>query len=719
MIMPKSNLTSKSRRQFIFKSTVGLSILMGFGWTACAPIRRKAAQQINDTILTFDAKFPPLVWFEINHQNEIILHSPKVEMGQGIFTGLAQLAAEELEVDLEQIKVVHASTQGRPVDPRGTGNSDSLASLWEPLREISAKLRYMLVQNAADILKVPAESLQVQKGKVFKDSISLTYGEIIKQAPEWKVPKSVQLKNPTQFKVIGKSLARVDLAPKVLGEPIYGFDATLPNMLYASVLQPTQLDSTFIRADIESARDMPGVVAIIVEKDFVGVVAKSHLAAEKAKQAIQIEWKVNKVWEQADIDRMIEVGKGKSYTIQKIGKAEKFLTEKVLSQTYSSPIGAHAQLEPSAALADVNEQKATIILSTQVAKITQDEVADRLGIDPSKVEIKTTFLGGGFGRRLHTPHAVQAAVLSKAVAQPVKLFYTRKEEFQQDTFRPPTKHLLRAKLSTQGKIEALEHQVSSGTVAFGSPLIPGVLETFLGADFGAWRGGLLMYNGIPNLKTVSWKVDLPFGTSWWRGLGLWANTFAIESFMDELATQAGRDPVQFRLDHLKEDAQSARLKQVIQAAAKGANWDQTLPSGRARGIAASIDMRTPVAQVVELSISERAIKIHKVTCAIDPGIVVNPDSVKAQCEGAINMGLSAALYEEMTIKNGSLQATIYGDYKMALLKDAPEDIEVILLESGGSPSGVGEPPIGPIAAATTNAVFALTGKRLRNLPLSI
>lgn len=710
---------SKSRRQFIVKSTIGVGVLIGFNLTACAPIRRKAAQQIENTKFTFGAAYSPMVWFEINHENEIILHSPKVEMGQGIFTGLAQLAAEELDVSIEQIKVVHASTQGRPVDPRGTGNSDSLSSLWQPLREAAAKLRHMLLQNASILMSAPTSAMKVQNGSVSIGEQRMTYGEIIQQATQWEIPKSVQLKPKKNFSVIGKSLPRVDLKPKVVGEPIYGFDARMPDMLYGSVVRPSQLDSIFISADISKAQKMPGVVKIVVEKDFVGVVATSHLKAELAKKAINATWKTNQIWEQSDIEQMLQIGQGKDYVIQKVGNPEKSLKSVTLSRTYSSPIGAHAQIEPNGAVAHVSDEKATILISTQVAKITQEEVAKRLGYDQDQVEIKTTFLGGGFGRRLHTPNAVQAAVLSKTVNRPVHVFYNRKEEFQQDNFRPPTKHLLRARLNKAGRIEALEHQVSSGTVAFGSPLTPDLLETFLGADFGAWRGGMLMYNGIPNLRTISWKVDLPFATSWWRGLGLWANTFAIESFIDELAAQTNQDPVQFRLSHLKDDKESSRLRNVIQAAATKAGWGTPLPQNSARGFAASIDMRTPVAQVVEASIINGQIKVNKVTCAIDPGVVVNPDSVRAQCEGAIIMGLSAALFERMYVKKGAINPTIYGDYQMALMKDAPKEIEVVLLESGDSPSGVGEPPIGPIAAAIGNAVYKLTGKRLRDLPLTL
>jgi isoquinoline 1-oxidoreductase beta subunit len=418
---------------------------------------------------------------------------------------------------------------------------------------------------------------------------------------------------------------------------------------------------------------------------------------------------------------MIKVGKGKAIVIQKEGNAKRILSKEndIISAEFQSPIGAHAQIEPNGAVAYVEGDHATIIMSTQVVRITRDEVADRLGFKKKNVNIQPTYLGGGFGRRLHTPNAMQAAVLSKAVGKPVKCFFDRKEEFQNDTFRPPTHHVMRAKLNAEGMIEAMEHNISSGDVMFGSPLLPAIVGTIAGADVGAWRGGMIQYGAIPNYRAISWRVKLPFATSWWRSLGLLANTFAIESFMDELAIKAGKDPVQFRLDQIQDDERGYRLKEVIKAAAKKAGWKDGVTNGRAMGFAASTDANTPVAQVVEVSVEGKEIKIHKVTCAIDPGLAVNPDQVKAQCEGCIIMGISASMFEKMEVRDGSLMPTIYGPYKMALMKHAPKEIDVIILENADVPGAVGEPPLGPIGAAVANAVFRLTGQRLREMPLSL
>jgi isoquinoline 1-oxidoreductase beta subunit len=715
-----NNWTS-TRRDFLIKFGGGLGVLFGASLVGCGPIRRIVAGQLDGVLQPYETDKSPDIWFEITPENNIILKSPKVEMGQGLFTGLAMLAAEELDVNYEQIQVVHSSTNNGPVDPRSTGGSDSTFGLWNVLRELSATMRQMLLDNASTLMNVPANELTTKEGIVSGNRKQMTYGEIAARSTKWEVPKDTpKLKSKSSFKVIGKEVARTDLRPKVTGDPIYGLDAHLPEMLYGMVVRKPSVDTEFVSADVSRAKKIPGVVIIVQEEDFVGVVATSKTAAINAHAAIDAKWKVNKIWQQTEIEEKIKVGKGKAYVIQKEGNAENILDddENVLKFEYTSPIGAHAQLEPNGALADYKDGKVDIYMSTQVAKITQDEVAKRLNIDTENVNVITTFLGGGFGRRLHTPNAMQAAVLSKAIGKPVHCFFSRKEEFQNDMFRPPTHHVLRAKLTSDGILEALEHQVSSGTVAFGSPFIPGFAEAALGADFGAWRGGLINYSAVPNYQAVSWKVELPFATSWWRGLGLMANTFAIESFMDEVAIAAKKDPIEFRLAQIKNDKEGSRLIKVIEATRDKSGWGKALPEDHFHGFACSTDAQTPVAQVAEVSVIDGEIKVHKVTCAIDPGIAINPDGIRSQCEGGIIMGMSATMFEKMTIKDSVIEQTIYGPYKMALIKHAPKEIDVVILENSDKPSGVGEPPIGPIGAAIANAVFAATGKRLRNLPLT-
>ena len=710
-----------TRRKFLIGASVGMGVLLGGGYLSRGLARRYLAGMIDGMVMPYDNQAGPNLWFEITADNVVTLHSPKVEMGQGSFTGFAQIAADELEFPFENIRVTHATTASGNMDPRSTGGSDSIAGLWQPLRELAATMREMLRSEAATLMGTDLANLAVEKGVVSGNGKSMTYGEIVAQVREWTVPETPPLKDPSTYQYVGQPLPRVDLHDKVVGAPIFGFDASMPDMLFGAVVRSDRIGATFGGADTAAAMGMPGVVKIVEEPDFIGVVARSQFEAERAKAAIKVNWKTDRNWQQADIVEMLRVGEGTPTEIQKEGDAKGRLSghDGIISAEYSSPIGAHAQMEPNGAVAHVEADRATIMISTQVAAITRREVAERLGFDEEQVDIQTTFLGGGFGRRLHTPNAIQAAVLSKAVGKPVKCFFDRKEEFQQDTFRPPTHHVLNGRLTSEGRIEAIEHHVSSGDVAFGSPMIPELAEPILGADLGAWRGGMIQYRGIPHHRAISWRVKLPFATSWWRSLGLLANSFAIESFMDELAIEAGADPVQFRLDHIQDDKAGRRLKGVIEAAAERTGWPGELSEGRAVGFAASTDAGTPVAQVAEVSIEDGAIKVHKVTCAIDPGVAINPDLVRSQCEGAIIMGQSAAMYEEMTVRDGSLSPTIYGAYQMALMKDAPREIDVVILNNNDVPGPVGEPPLGPIGAAIANAVFRLTAQRLRSLPLRL
>ncbi len=711
-----------SRRKFLVRSGLGVGVLFGVGYLTKSLWRRSIASFMDTAESPYlgEGLTPPL-WFQITPENKVILQVSKIEMGQGTFTGLAQMAAEELEVDMDQIQVMSASSASGNIDGFATGGSTSIFSLYTPLRELAATMREMLKNEAAKIFEVEANTLTVKNGVVSNGSKSMTYGEISQKVSEWTIPDTPKLKERKDFKFIGKPIPRVDLLAKVKGDPIFGMDASMPDMLYGAVVRPDKIGAIYLDADISAAEGMPGVVKIVKEKDFVGVVAETRRQAHAAKDKIKATWEIDQEWQLKDITDMLLVGKGNPIVIQKEGKAKRILEneEVTLTSEYKSPIGAHAQMEPSGSVAHVKDGECTVIIPTQVVNLTRKEVAARLGFKKEKVNIIPTFLGGGFGRRLHTPNAIQAALLSQAVGRPVKCFFTRKEEFQKDTFRPPTHHVLKAKLTDDGMIEAIEHNVSSGDVAFGSPLLPSVAESILGADLGAWRGGMIQYKNIPNFRAVSWRVKLPFATSWWRSLGLLANTFAIESFMDELAMKAGKNPIDFRLAHIQDDFAGNRLKKVIQTAKEKSSYLDKAVNGRAMGFAASTDVNTPCAQVVEVSIVDDEIKVHKVTCVMDPGLVINPDQVRAQCEGSIIMGMSASMFEKMTVVDNELLPTIYGPYQMAMMRHAPREIDVILLEGSDKPGGVGEPPLGPIGAAVANAVFRLTGNRLREMPLSL
>ncbi len=724
MSASKSKKKGLRRRKFLKYSGIGLGLIIGGGYLSRHMWRRSIFEIAESAIVPYNGNLSPNIWFQITPANEIILHSSKVEMGQGTFTGLAQLAAEELEVEVEKIKVVHADTASGNIDGMSTGGSLSIATLWQPVREMAATMREMLKQKAAEKLGVGIADLKVENGVISAGGNALTYGEVVEGVTDWEFPDTPKLKEAKDFKYIGKPVARVDLHDKVVGAPMFGIDVEVPDMLHASVVRPEKIDAKLKSVDSSKAASMPGVIKIVEEKDFVGVIAETHVQAENARNALKVEWEINKSWDLAEVRAMTKVGNGKLTVIQKEGDAKSILDDaeeegSVVKLEFNTPIGAHAQIEPNGATALVKDGKATVWLSTQVPLITLNEVSDRLGMDKENVNIIPKFLGGGFGRRLHTPNAVQAALMSKAIGRPVKCFFDRKQEFQNDTFRPPTHHIVRGKLDANGNIEAIGHDFSSGDVAFNSALMPPIAGTILGADIGAIRGGAIQYRSIPNIRAESWHVDLPFATSWWRSLGLLANTFAIESSIDELAIKAQKNPVDFRLSHIEDNEAGKRLRNVIKTCAEKAGYTDEVVNGRAMGFAASTDAGSPCAQVVEVSVVDNQIKVHKVTAVLDCGIAVNPDQVRAQVEGCIIMGISASMFEQMDLKDNKLFPVIYGPYQMAMMRDAPKEIDVVLIEGADFAGPVGEPPLGPIGAAIGNAVRRITGKRLTDLPMSL
>jgi isoquinoline 1-oxidoreductase beta subunit len=462
---------------------------------------------------------------------------------------------------------------------------------------------------------------------------------------------------------------------------------------------------------------MPGVLQVVIEEGFAGVVAESRSQAYAGVEALEVDWQERAdPWQEADLERLVTVGQGQEVVIQREGEARRVLQDgQPLKAEYRTPLAFHAHLEPMAALADVSPEGIRVWVSTQSAVRVRGLIAEALGREEETVVVTPVFLGGGFGGKVGADAAVEAARLSQAAGRPVHVGWTRREDFQAGFLRPPTHHVFEGVLNGAGRLEAVEHQQSSGPVSF--PFIPGFLKTVLGADFGSWRGALIPYE-IPHRQTVAWLSELPVPTGWWRGLGLMANTFALESFVDELAHAAGADPLAFRLAHLPDSENGRRIARALNTAAERTGWGSPAPQGRGRGVAWSIDVNTIVAEVAEVSIEGGNIRVERVTAAVDPGLVINPDGAEAQTQGAITMGLSATLLEEALVEDGVLRASNFDRYPLLTMAATPE-IDVILLESGESPFGMGEPPIGPIAAAVANAVFDLTGQRLRQLPLRL
>jgi len=712
--------TNFSRRKFIITGSIGAAGVLAVGTYLAkkSPVRRKMMEVAESLIVPYyGSGTEATLWFELTKDNKVLFHSPKVEMGQGTFTGFAQMIAEEMDLTVEQVLVQAAATDTGVVDGMSTGGSLSIASLWQPLRELSAMMHEMIKIEAARKMNVEVSKLKTKDGVVSAGGSKMTYAKVAQDVTEWTAPKNPPVPKTNGFKLIGKPVPRVDLQDKVFGAPIYGLDAEVPNMLFATVIRPDIVGATFKSVNSDEAEKMPGVVRILQKDDWVGVVAESYTEALAARREIKIELNVDKKWTEDGLRDFLQVGKGDDQLIQRNGSPLKEEDQDAVVLEFTSPLGAHAQIEPNGAVAYWEKDKLTIILSTQVIGITQKEVAKALDMDKEKINIVPTQLGGGFGRRLITNHSIKAAILAKEVGKPVKYIFTRKEEFQHDQFRPPTHHIMKAKLDKNGSLNHMEHHYASGDVVINSLILPPVANKILGNDWGAARGSTIMYDLIPNNRTVQWHRTLPFATSSWRSLGLMANTFAIESMVDEMSIKAGKDPVEFRLNMLGSDEKARRIARVIEVAVEKSGYVDDVAKGRAMGIAASIDAGSPCAQVAEVSIKDGKIKIHKVTAAFDCGLSVNPDQVKAQVEGCIIMGISGSMFEKMTLKDGSLSPTIYGPYEMARIKHAPDEINVHLVQGVDIPLPVGEPPLGPIAPAIANALRRLTGTRLTDMPL--
>jgi isoquinoline 1-oxidoreductase beta subunit len=715
-----------SRRSFLIgMAASGTALALGIPLGLPAA-RRQIAQVVEGDTLGFPADVEPLAWFEVLPDDSLRLYVTKAEMGQGVHTGLAQIAAEELEIPWERLEVIHASTNRGDDNNRLTAGSTTIKSLYEPLRQGAATLREMLRTQAAVYLNLPAEQLVASDGGfelIGDPDTRVSYGTLVADGVDWQVPKEdVPLKPTSEFQVIGRSLPRVDARIKVTGQAVYGYDKRAEGMLYGAVARPPTLEARIISARSGQAASIPGVVQVVIEEDFVGVVAESRLQAYTARDALEIEWNEGYLWQQEELEEIVTAGGPDGVNIQREGKARSVLTQGTpITAEYRVAFAAHASLEPQAALAEVRGEAVRVWTSTQSESSVRRNVAQALGLKPEQVEIIPTYLGGGFGRKASIKPVVdvgvEAARLSRAVGAPVHVGWDRFEEMRCGFFRPLTHHKLSAVLNDRGRIEAIAYQEASGNALTGS--FPKAASRVIGFDFGATRGTLLFYD-IPHRDVTVWKHELPIPTGTWRGVGLFPNIFPIESFVDELAYVAGADPLQFRLDHLPTDPLGQRMQAVLEAAAKQAGWGDVLPEGHARGIACCVDAGTVVAEVAEVSLDrERGqIRVHRVVAAMDCGRAINPNGVKAQMEGAIVMGTSAALLEEILVKDGRVVAGNFDRYPLLRHRDTPE-IETILLEApDGRPRGVGEPPIGPIAPAIANAFFALTGVRLRRLPMT-
>jgi isoquinoline 1-oxidoreductase beta subunit len=709
-----------TRRQFLIGAGVAGGTL-AIGVAVGVPYGRlKLAEQadIEGSLPTVSAD--PWVWFEVPPDGQIRMYISKVEMGQGVHTALKQIAVEELGIGWKALTAVQATSALGPRDWAGTNGSTSVAAAFNPLRQAAAALREMLRQEAAHQLNQPAADLAIRDdgfGLSGGETI-ISFGEIVSnKTGDWIVPEeAIPLKPIRDMKLVGRPMTRVDIPAKVTGEAIYGYDVKLPGMKFGAVLRPPTIEGRIRSANTAAAEAMPGVVKVVVDGDFVGVVADTRPQAWAALEAIEVDWDEGKLWQQAELEEIVTVGGLNGVVVQKEGNPGwALLGRKTLTADYRTPLAVQTPLEAQAALADIKSDGGRVWSSTQSPQQTVNQIANMLEIDATTIEVIPTHLGGGFGRKLWDA-AIEAARLSLAAGVPVHLGWTHREELRSGFFQPPSHHRMAGILDENGRITAMEHQLASSDILFN--FFPKMLAAAFGADFGVTRGARIVYN-IPHRRTEVWRRTLPVKTGSWRGLGLLPNIFAIESFMDELAHAAGVDPVEFRLNHLGDDARSRRLRTVLEAVADRVDWGSNPANGRARGVAISLDVETAVAAIAEVSMSDEGqISVHKITMAMDCGLVINPDGAKAQMEGNIMWGVSAALKEEVTIKDGQIDLNNFETYPLLTMREAPQ-VDAFLVDTGETePFGVGEPPIGPIAAAIGNAVFALSGKRLRQIPFT-
>mgnify|MGYP000072406389 CR=1 FL=1 len=663
----------------------------------------------------------PNAWVHIADDNTITILSAHSEMGQGVHTSMPMLVAEELNVDLSQIKVVDAPPGAAYVNAllgaQITGGSTSVRGSWEKLRIAGAQVREMLVSAAAAEWKVDRAQIKADKGMLIgPNGKKATYGAMAAAASKLPVPEKPAIKDPKDFRIVGKRTKRVDTPAKTNGTAEFGIDVKLPGMVYATITQCPVIGGKVKSFDGAQAKAMPGVQAVVQVSDGVAVVADSWWRAKKAAEKLSIQWDEGSVASISDAS-MLEGNRAAAKSgkvipiIASKGDVAKAIqgAAKVIEAEYISPMQSHSPLEPMNFTAHVQDNKALLIGPTQFQQGAQGAVAGALGLKPEDITLKTTYLGGGFGRRLELDFVVQAAEISKAVGKPVKLVWTREEDMTHDYYRPMGVNHLKAGLDASGMPVGLHFKVTSQSVtqrAFGLP--KETLDPFMA------EAAVAGYN-VPNTQHDLVIHDTGFRVGYWRAVSHSMNAFANESFVDEMAKAAGQDPYAYRMKMLEG---KPRYANVLKLAAEKAGWGKALPKGRARGIALMEGYDSYMAQVAEVSLNkDGSVKVHKVTVAADVGHMVNPDTVEAQLQSSIIFGMGAVLKHQITMKNGRVQETNFSTYEPVRMYEAPQ-IDIVLVKSTEKPGGIGEPGTAVAAPAIANAVAALTGKRVRRLPLT-
>ncbi|MEJ1966700.1 MAG: molybdopterin cofactor-binding domain-containing protein [Gammaproteobacteria bacterium] len=699
-----------SRRDFLKASAVaGGGLIIG----VCLPPGSFARTEVEPVAEN--------AWVRIAPDNTITVICHRNEMGQDVHTSLALLVAEELNVDVNKVVVQQA-----PVDPvylnallgaQITGGSTSIRDAWTKLREAGATARMRLVDAAASRWKVPAAECIAKDGFVTHTSGKRSsYGDLADAAARLPVPKKITLKSPADFTQIGKQQHRLDSPAKARGQAIFGLDVVQPGMLYASLEQCPVIGGKAVTVDDGAARAMKGVVAVVNIGEGVAVIADHYWTAKTAREALRVTWDFGPaatLTTDAIHATLKEGAKQDGAIVKQAGDAAAALktAAKVLRAEYTLQLLAHASLEPMNCLALVSDKGCDIWTSTQYPQGAQGVAAARSGVVAAKVRIWPQFVGGGFGRRLDVDFIGQAAAIARAVpGKPVKLIWTREDDTRNDFYRPASYHTLAGGLDEQGKLVAFDYKMVSSSIT--NRLFPGVVKD--GLDGFMTEGSINLTYDIRNAMQRVVIQEYGLRSGYWRSVSHALNGFAIEGFMDELAHAAGKDPVAFRLALLEKlPRQTAVLERVV----KESGWGAGLPADSAQGIAMMESYGTYQALVAQVRKTADGLKVDKLTYVVDPGIAVHPDQIVAQIHSGAVSGLINTLRNKITIRNGRVEQGNFNDFPLLRMYQMPE-IKVVLLEGGGEPGGMGEVGVPLIAPAIANAVFVLTGTRVRSLPLS-
>lgn len=715
-----------SRRQFLKASAAaGAGLVIGFAFAGGNRIAAAAETAAADGV------FAPNAFIRVAPDNSVTVLIKHIEFGQGTFTGLATLVAEEMDADWSQLRAEHAPADASlynnlswgPV--QGTGGSSSIANSYEQLRRAGATARALLVQAAAEAWGVPAAEITVTSGVVVHAASGrqARFGDLAARAASLQAPVEVTLKDPKDFTLIGKTAPRLDSRAKSRGEALYTIDKTLPGLLTAVIARPPVFGATLVSFDDSAARAIEGVVEVVRVPQGVAVLAKGFWAAKQGRDALQVQWDETTGETRGSAELMAEYKKlaeAPGLVARQEGDAAAALAgaARVLEADYEFPYLAHAPMEPLDCVAQLGDDGCDIWTGSQIPTVDQASAAAILGLQPAQVRVHTLFAGGSFGRRA-TPNAdmvSEAVGIAKAIGgrAPVKLVWTREDDIQGGRYRPMYFHRLRAGLDADGRLVAWQHRIVGQSIARGTPFAAGMIHN--GIDHTSVEGASTLPYLVPDITVDLHTTDVGVPVLWWRAVGSTHTAYSTEAFIDELAEAAGKDPVDFRLALL---AGHPRHAGVLKLAAEKAGWGSAPPAGRTRGIAVHESFNTFVAEVAEVSVADDGtVKVEKVVCAVDCGVAVNPDQVKAQMEGGIGYGLGAVLHDAVTLKDGRVEQSNFHDYLPLRIDEMPA-VEVYIVESAEAPTGVGEPGVPPIGPAVANAVYKATGRRIRALPFAL